>query len=127
MYELMYYGGIILSFTMAIICIVLFFRLNMMEVIDYYFKVNDKYVFQLEKFRRVKTISNKKVDNTIVSTKTKITLNEDTTLLEEEEISLEDAKRYATTLLDDTYLQREYLTEEFVMDGEISSIPTTLL
>ena len=127
MYELMYYGGIILSFTMAIICIVLFFRLNMMEVIDYYFKVNDKYSFQLEKFRRVKKISNKKVDNTIVSTKTKITLHEDTTLLEEEEISLEDAKRYATTLLDDTYLQREYLTEEFVMDGEISSIPTTLL
>lgn len=127
MYELMYYGGIILSFTMAIICVVLFFRLNMMEVIDYYFKVNDKYVFQLEKFRRVKTISNKKVDNTIVSTKTKITLNEDTTLLEEEEISLEDAKRYATTLLDDTYLQREYLTEEFVLDGEVSSIPTTLL
>ena len=127
MYELMYYGGLILSFTMAVICIVLFFRLNMMEVIDYYFKVNDKYSFQLEKFRRAKKISNKKVDNTIVSTKTKITLHEDTTLLEEEEISLEDAKRYATTLLDDTYLQREYLTEEFVMDGEISSIPTTLL
>lgn len=127
MYELMYYGGIILSFTMAIICIVLFFRLNMMEVIDYYFKVNDKYSFQLEKFRRVKKISNKKVDNTIVSTKTKITLHEDTTLLDEEEISLEDAKRYATTLLDDTYLQREYLTEEFVLDGEVSSIPTTLL
>ena len=127
MYELMYYGGIILSFTMAIICIVLFFRLNMMEVIDYYFKVNDKYSFQLEKFRRAKKISNKKVDNTIVSTKTKITLHEDTTLLEEEEISLEDAKRYATTLLDDTYLQPEYLTEEFVLDGEISSIPTTLL
>ena len=127
MYELMYYGGIILSFTMAIICIVLFFRLNMMEVIDYYFKVNDKYSFQLEKFRRAKKISNKKVDNTIVSTKTKITLHEDTTLLEEEEISLEDAKRYATTLLDDTYLQREYLTEEFVLDGEVSSIPTTLL
>ena len=127
MYELMYYGGLILSFTMAVICIVLFFRLNMMEVIDYYFKVNDKYSFQLEKFRRVKKISNKKVDNTIVSTKTKITLHEDTTLLDEEEISLEDAKRYATTLLDDTYLQREYLTEEFVLDGEVSSIPTTLL
>ena len=127
MYELMYYGGLILSFTMAVICIVLFFRLNMMEVIDYYFKVNDKYSFQLEKFRRAKKISNKKVDNTIVSTKTKITLHEDTTLLDEEEISLEDAKRYATTLLDDTYLQREYLTEEFVLDGEVSSIPTTLL
>ena len=45
MYDLMYYGGLILSIAMGVVCVVLFFKLNMMEVIDYYFQTNGKYEF----------------------------------------------------------------------------------
>ena len=126
----MYYGGLILSIAMGIVCVVLFFKLNMMEVIDYYFQSNGKYEFNLKQIKFEKknkdNLTTQKTQE--ITTPQKVITDEtnETTLLDEEEISLEAAKRYATTLLEDDYKFQQQETE-FVLDGVVKSIPTTLL
>ena len=126
----MYYGGLILSITMGVVCVVLFFKLNMMEVIDYYFQSNGKYEFNLKQIKFEKknkdNLTTQKTQE--ITTPQKVITDEtnETTLLDEEEISLEAAKRYATTLLEDDYKFQQQETE-FVLDGVVKSIPTTLL
>ena len=130
MYDLMYYGGLILSITMGVVCVVLFFKLNMMEVIDYYFQTNGKYEFNLKTIKFAKknkdNLTTQKTQE--ITTPQRVIIDETnaTTLLDEEEISLEAAKRYATTLLEDDYKFQQQETE-FVLDGVVKSIPTTLL
>ena len=130
MYDLMYYGGLILSITMGVVCVVLFFKLNMMEVIDYYFQTNGKCEFNLKKIKFAKknkdNLTTQKTQE--ITTPQRVIIDETnaTTLLDEEEISLEAAKRYATTLLEDDYKFQQQETE-FVLDGVVKSIPTTLL
>ena len=126
----MYYGGLILSIAMGIVCVVLFFKLNMMEVIDYYFQSNGKYEFNLKQIKFEKknkdNLTTQKTQE--ITTPQKVITDEtnETTLLDEEEISLEAAKRYATTLLEDDCKFQQQETE-FVLDGVVKSIPTTLL
>ena len=130
MYDLMYYGGLILSIAMGVVCVVLFFKLNMMEVIDYYFQTNGKYEFNLKKIKFAKknkdNLTTQKTQEIITPQRVIIDETNATTLLDEEEISLEAAKRYATTLLEDDYKFQQQETE-FVLDGVVKSIPTTLL
>lgn len=130
MYDLMYYGGLILSIAMGVVCVVLFFKLNMMEVIDYYFQSNGKYEFNLKQIKFEKknkdNLTTQKAKEITTAQKVIIDETNATTLLDEEEISLEAAKRYATTLLEDDYKFQQQETE-FVLDGVVKSIPTTLL
>lgn len=130
MYDLMYYGGLILSIAMGVVCVVLFFKLNMMEVIDYYFQSNGKYEFNLKQIKFEKknkdNLTTQKAKEITTAQKVIIDETNATILLDEEEISLEAAKRYATTLLEDDYKFQQQETE-FVLDGVVKSIPTTLL
>lgn len=131
MYGVMYYVGLILSIVTGILCVYLFFKLNMIEVFDYYLQTSTGFKINLNNIKLKK--KNKDNENTEktqkIVTLENVTINEfnETTVLDEKEISLEAAKRYATTLLDDDYDEFQSYETEFVCDGTVKSIPTTLL